>query len=96
MASIIFTTYTSEEFENLLGQLISQSVQIELRQLAPSPDQNQILTRQETAKLLAISLPTLHDYTKRGLIKSHRLGTKVRYKREDIDAALKQIRSVNK
>lgn len=46
------------------------------------------LTRGEVAKQLQISLPTLHNYTKEGLIKSYRIGGKVRYKAEDIEKAL--------
>jgi hypothetical protein len=52
-----------------------------------------IFTRQETASLIHISLPTLNDYTKRGLIKGSRLGTKVLYKIQDIQEALVQIKT---
>ena len=48
------------------------------------------LTRGEVATQLQISLPTLHNYTKEGLIKSYRIGGKVRYKAEDIEQALKE------
>lgn len=89
---IISTHYGTEEFQTMMDEFISRSVTKAVKALLVQPEPNQILTRQETAKLLAISLPTLHDYTKRGIIKCHRLGTKVRYKRQDIDEALKQIR----
>lgn len=51
-------------------------------------DNTKLLTRAETALILQISLPTLHDYTKRGLIKSYRIGTKIRYKVLEIEEAL--------
>lgn len=89
----IQTSYPPEEFEAFIEKCVSRSVKDELKALSVHPEPNNILTRQETAKLLTISLPTLHDYTKRGLIKAHRLGTKVRYKREDVDIALKLIKT---
>ncbi|RWY54368.1 DNA-binding protein [Mucilaginibacter gilvus] len=55
----------------------------------PAPkDTTVYLTRGEVSKQLQISLPTLHNYTKEGLIKSYRMGGKVRYKAEEIELAL--------
>ena len=54
-----------------------------------SPTENiQYLTRGEVSKYLQISLPTLHSYVKQGLIKSYRIGGKVRFKQEEVDQAL--------
>ena len=49
------------------------------------------LTRGQVSKLLQISLPTLHEYTKRGFLTSYRIGFKVRYKSSEIDSALREI-----
>ncbi|MPN07871.1 hypothetical protein SDC9_155143 [bioreactor metagenome] len=48
------------------------------------------LTRAEVAKFLKISLPTLHRYTKDGILKSYRIVGKVRYKLQDVENALKE------
>jgi len=48
------------------------------------------LTRAEVAKFLKISLPTLHRYTKDGILKSYRIVGKVRYKFQDVENALKE------
>ena len=70
---IIATLLTDEEFELFINKCISKSVKEELKALLAVPESiNTIPTRQETAKLLAISLPTLHDYTKRGLTRGLR------------------------
>mgnify|MGYP003717000603 FL=1 len=52
-----------------------------------------LLTRKETAKLLCISLPTLHDWTKTGIIKAHRIGNRVLYKLEEVNDSLSEIRT---
>lgn len=90
----ITTNYEPTEFRNLLAECVSETVKKEIASFSnPAEPQKQILTRQEAAAELTISLPTLHDYTKRGVIQAYRLGHKVRYKREDINRSLQQIKT---
>lgn len=49
------------------------------------------ITRKETAKRCKISLPTLNEYTKLGIIPAYRFGSRVLYKAAEVDASLKQI-----
>lgn len=51
-----------------------------------------LMSRKETAKYLCISLPTLHDWTKNGIIKAHRIGNRVLYKLNDIHQALEEVK----
>lgn len=46
------------------------------------------LTRKETAALLKISLPTLNEWTKTGRLISHRIGTRILYKTDEIKGAI--------
>lgn len=55
-----------------------------------------LLTRENTAKLLCVSLPTLHDWTKNGIVKAYRIGNRVLYKLEDVNDALTAIVPRNK
>lgn len=52
------------------------------------------LTRQEVAKILKVSLVTLSDWNKKGILKPYRLGNLIRYKSEEIDQALIAINNV--
>jgi excisionase family DNA binding protein len=56
-----------------------------------NPDQNTLLTRQQTADMLSVSLVTLWDWTKKNIIPAYRIGNKVRYKKSEILASLKQM-----
>ena len=56
-----------------------------------NPDNEIILTRQETAALLSISLVTLWDWTNKNILQAYRIGTKVRYKKNEVLLALKQM-----
>ena len=56
-----------------------------------TPPAEKYLTRKETANQLNVSLPTLNQYTKRGLITGFRFGVRVMYKQTNIEAALIKI-----
>lgn len=49
------------------------------------------LTRKEVGDLFKVSLVTIHSWTNKGLLKSYRIGNKVRYKRHEIEQALVEI-----
>lgn len=55
--------------------------------------ENKYLSRAEVAKLLKISLPTLHIWTKLKLLQSYKIGNRVLYKQQEIENAL--LNSVN-
>ncbi|MCD4664286.1 MAG: helix-turn-helix domain-containing protein [Bacteroidales bacterium] len=59
----------------------------------PSQDEGiNLYTRKETADMLGVSLQTLNEWNKKGIIQKHRIGDKpVRYKKEDIEKAIKKI-----
>jgi len=76
-------------------EILSDIVRKEIREIIT--DQNstsEYLTRQETAELLKISLVTLNDWTRKGIIQSYRIGTRVRYKRSEIDQALRATKNL--
>ncbi len=58
-----------------------------------SSNQDRLYSRQEVAKMLKISLPTLRNYVKRGLIEEHRIGKRVLYKSSDIEAAVVNLKN---
>ena len=51
-------------------------------------------TRMETARILNITLPTLHRLTKDGLITSKKVGNRILYEAEAIDAAVMENRAL--
>ncbi|MEZ4853080.1 helix-turn-helix domain-containing protein [Flavobacterium sp.] len=59
-------------------------------------DKDKLLSREETAKLLSVSLVTLWDWTKKDIIPAYRIGYKVRYKKGEVLQALKKMNNFNK
>lgn len=78
---------------------ISDAVKKELQTLMAAWQQTQTpaapkyLTRKETAQKLGVSLPTLNEWTKTGLVKGYRIASRVRYKEDEVTAAFTQIKT---
>mgnify|MGYP000117897483 CR=1 FL=1 len=51
------------------------------------PESEVLLTRKQTADFLSVTLVTLNEWTKLGLIKSGKIGRRVYYKKSDVIAA---------
>lgn len=95
---IILAGISREEFE----VIIQTTVRTEIDRILPNqsmsiPEPNtepEFITRKETAKILGITLTTLNEWTKTGIIPAKRIGTRVRYLKTDVYAALKDIETI--
>ena len=75
-------------------KLIRETVREEMKIALSSPKTNseskaELYTREQTAKILKVTLVTLDNWTKLGIIKAQRIGTRIRYTRKAIGEALK-------
>jgi len=79
-----------------LQKFISDTIREEMQKIATPtpPPETEFITRNECAQILGVSLPTLNDWTKQGLIVGYRIGTRVRYKKGEILDAVKQIQTL--
>lgn len=73
-----------------LVKLIRESVQKEISIIQSTQTEVKYFTREETATCLRISLPTLREYEKRGLIKRSGIGDRVLFDVEEIQRAVKE------
>jgi excisionase family DNA binding protein len=85
-----------DKFEGVIVQAVSKAVSKAVsdefkKRNIQEKEANEFLTRKEVAKKLGISLPTLWEWTKDGKIQGARIGTRVRYRGSDVQAALKNI-----
>lgn len=82
-----------------LIELISETFSNELRKMNdaikfnthPNKSENDLLNREETSKLLKISLTTLWKHSKSGLLPCKKLGNKVFYFRQDVYNLLNKV-----
>ena len=77
-----------------LKESILEDVRAELKLLSnhfQPVKPTEYITRKEARKLLKVSLATLSEWNKKGIIKPYRLGNLIRYKRSELDQALIKI-----
>ncbi|HVI43495.1 MAG TPA: helix-turn-helix domain-containing protein [Chitinophaga sp.] len=96
MENVLLSAIPVEELKGMIAEAVNNELTKHLNPVNPQPTGNELLTRKEAAKILGISLPTLLDFTKSGKITGYRIGTRVRYKRSELEQSLKQIQSVKK
>lgn len=91
--SIILQNVSLSDIETLISKVMDEKLKSITPQSTPI-EPGKLLTRSETANLLKISLPTLDDWTKTGVIKAKRIGTRIRYVYSDVEAAIKDLPSI--
>ena len=73
------------------GQFIQKLVREELEKIIPVKSQEkEFYTRDETAKLLNVSLTTLFHWNNDGTLKNTKIGNRVYYSKEEVFSKLKQ------
>ncbi len=95
MQQLILSPITRDELKLDFREVVQQEIK---RLFASLMEQQPItapkyLTRKDTAKRLGVSLPTLNEWTKTGLVQGYRISSRIRYKESELDAALLQIKT---
>jgi len=90
MQDLILTSLSLSTLQTVIKEAIRTELQL-VKPVSPARPEG-YLTRKATAGILNISLPTLHEWTLSGKLPAYRIGSRVLYKKEEIDTALKQIR----
>lgn len=80
----------ANDFKNEIVKDVTQALKGYATTLQ-NPDNEILLTREETAKMLSVSLVTLWSWTKDDIIPAYRIGNKVRYKKAEVLTALQQM-----
>lgn len=89
MEQIILNGITVNELLRRLSELLL--IKNDKEELQPIADQPEYLTRKEVARFLKISLPTLHEWSKQGLLQSYRIGNRILYKSVEIQNSVQKV-----
>jgi excisionase family DNA binding protein len=89
MNQILLNGINLNELLEKIGQLIESKIGQSNNHLQRQ-NQSKFISRKEAAGLLQVSLPTLNDWTKEGLLNSYRIGTRVLYKPEEVEQSVTQ------
>ncbi|QLG44585.1 helix-turn-helix domain-containing protein [Costertonia aggregata] len=76
-----------EEFKNEI--LTGIKTQLDnLKNNLENSKKSEYLTRKEASILLGVSLVTIHVWCKKDILKPYKIGNRIRFKREEIEATL--------
>ena len=89
MKQIILNEVSAEELKKMIDDSVVAAFLKLKNQEEPKTDK--LLSRQEAAIFIDVSLPTLNEYTKSGKVKGYRLGGKVKYKESELLEAMNAI-----
>jgi len=84
---------SSTDFFNEFAEF-KKTLKLLVQNQQPDPSSD-FITRHETAEILNVSLSTLLNWRKAGIITAYRIGNKVRYKRSEILDSLTKINQEN-
>ena len=97
MQDLIFSQTFIEQLSTGISDNVSKSVQRDLQTylstLQPPKQETEYITRKEAAKVLGVSLPTLNEWTKTGIVQGYRIASRVRYKRAELETSLSKIKT---
>lgn len=89
---IILHSTPKDELKSLIANAVKEELSTFFDK-EKEPD-TKLKTRKEVCEMLGISLPTLHTWTKEGVIPAIRIGSSIRYRPQDVEAAMQNIRSI--
>ncbi len=94
MENLILSPIPLEQLKAIICDSVRMELSKRLDSITQANTQTELITRKEAAYFLGISLPTLLNFTKAGKIVGYRIGTRVRYKRAELEQALNEIKSI--
>ncbi|CAM1341000.1 helix-turn-helix transcriptional regulator [Tenacibaculum aestuarii] len=92
--TVQITEVTVDELADAVADKLMFKIENYLKELSKKQN-DEILTRQEVADYLKISLVTIHSWNKYGILNPIRMGNRIFYKKQDILDVLEQ-QKINK
>lgn len=86
----ILISLAYDQLESLIDNAVGKAIKEYSTQLQKVEDKPDFLTRKQTADKLHLSLGTLDQYVKSGLITSYKIGHRVLFKSNEINDSLFQ------
>jgi excisionase family DNA binding protein len=78
---------TPNDLVTLFDEVVSKKLNDLKKHFQPKAP-TELLTRHEVAKLFKVDISTIHNWTKRGEIQSYSVGSRIYYKRSEIENSL--------
>jgi excisionase family DNA binding protein len=82
------TNYDRDELVLMIREAFKVELIEHLKKQERESDYNILLSRKEVAEYMKISIPTLHNYQKSGILKYHRVGSRILFMKGEVMEAL--------
>lgn len=85
MSQIQFIQVSPSELTEMIRSAVKADIEKAIEKLQfSSKEEPEFLSRRDTASLLQISLPGLHEWVKRGILKPRKIGNRTFFKYSEI------------
>jgi hypothetical protein len=91
MENIQFIQISKEEFSQDVVERIEEKLFTKIKDYL-KPKQTIYLTRKEVAEMLKIDLSSVHNWSKKGILKPHQIGNRVYYKLVEVENAIVELK----
>ena len=92
MQQVQFISVTPEQLQAKIVEGIKAQLD-DLKEFYQPKQPTEYLTRVEVAELLKIDLSTVHNWSKKNILKSHGIGGRVYYIRNEVESAIINLKS---
>ncbi|MCX6262793.1 MAG: helix-turn-helix domain-containing protein [Bacteroidia bacterium] len=93
MEKLFINALSESDLKRVFREVLSETVKSEAVQKNSERKIN-YLNRFEVVELLKISLPTLSNWTKEGILQSYRIGKRVLYREDEVNSSLHKVRNL--
>ncbi len=87
METIQFIQITPDQLQDAIIEGVKMQLE-ELKKEFQPKQPTEYLTRNEVKELLKIDLSSVHNWTKKGKLKSYGIGNRIYYKRSEVEQAI--------
>lgn len=85
---VFYSFMTKADLTEIIAMAVKEALEVKQGlEMAPTLNPNELLTREEAAKEFKVSIATIDNYRREGMIVPSRLKGTVRFKRADLQAA---------
>lgn len=93
MDKIFFNALTEQDLKRVIREVLEEKSSKETIKVTRD-GKITYLNRFEVVELLKISLPTLTNWTKEGILQSYRIGKRVLYREDEVNSSLEKVRNL--
>ena len=90
MVNQVFISLSKSELTDIINSAVKEALAKNANRES-SNDSEKLMSRQEAATFLKISLVTLHDWTKHSILKSYKIGGRIYYKQDELISTARAV-----